>query len=168
VEQREMKADVELFREILDDEGHGLNVKSVAHLTRLSRDTIYAYQLGRINIPITVWSQLFEQTRDLRIVTMLAGSVPMEFFSRDLMPDLTDDAGSLRGALQSMKDFHQMQAELAEIVADGRIDQSDAESVRKYNRHFVQHMAHSHAVHRAINTNYQRSIQDAEHGRGTR
>ena len=149
----EMRSDAELFREICDS----VSVKTVAFHTRMAANTIRAYYHGRINIPLGVWADVFALTRDPRIPLLLFARAPHFFGPIDNLPDMAVDSAALRSICEQMQRFTDMQSELVEIVADGRVDAADTNRVDEYNKLYAQHLAYSAAVHRGINNAYQRA-----------
>ncbi|HEB79455.1 MAG TPA: hypothetical protein ENI79_03145 [Rhodospirillales bacterium] len=157
----EMKADVELLRDLIDDESHNLSVKRLAHLTDLAKETVYAYINGRINIPLCFWASVLQHTHDLRIVELLTRHSEVDVFLRNAVPNLDGDETSIRAALESIEKFHAMQKYLTKALADGEINQKDTDAVKQFNQHYVEFIAHSHAVHRAVNKAFRAAIAGA-------
>lgn len=153
---QDMGYDAEVLQRVIND--HDLSVKQLARAANKHINVVYAYLTGRRNIPIDIWHALFQATRDKRILELLVAGVPIEMSVIDEVPDLADDIDLIREAVRNIGEFHNLQKYLVEIIADGRIDQSDAASVRKFNDQYVRYRDHSIALHRAINRAFRKSI----------
>ena len=78
------------------------------------------------------------------------------------MPDFTDDVASLRGAIESIGKFHELQRHLADIIADGAINADDAAAVRQYNGSYAQFVTYGAAIHRAVNQAFDKATAAKE------
>jgi len=161
-DDREMTTDAELLDAILDEavtahDGMPITAKRVAQWTNLSIKTISDYRRGLINIPASFWSFIAEQCDDPRIVGLILSRRTYRLTYIDTAPDLVDDVEALRLAIDQLAQFHETQKRFARIVADGKIDESDAVEIGKYNLAFEAFMQISQQVHYAVNTAFEES-----------
>lgn len=154
--------DAELLREITD-EHPALPVKRLAALANRDKSTVYRYLDGQKTIPCDVLRAAFEATFDQRLLRLVSGRVPMVFvlagngqsgagvaegdgFPLRLPPisDLLSEAcDSVERAAESVK-------HMAAIVADNRIDQSDAGEITQFQRDASAAMEHLAVVLAAL------------------
>jgi hypothetical protein len=66
-------------------------------------------------------------------------------------------------AIDAMGKHHEAQVHLAEIIKDGRIDEADADALKRFNRAHLEHRRTSAAIRKAVLTEYERNA-----GRATR
>jgi hypothetical protein len=158
-EAREMKYDAQLLADLIDDAAGGR--KWFAYKTGMHVNTIQAYTTSRINIPIDFWRRAFALTHDPRIIDLLLGDVSYEVTFEDRLPDLATDTTRLTEVMDSMGKFHQSQTYLADILRDGRITETDAEAVKRYNHARAKFRLHESALHRAINVAFAESTTGA-------
>lgn len=158
----EMSYDADLLAEMIDN---GTPPKGIAQVTDLSVNTIYAYRNGKIRIPVGFWRRLYAATRDPRIPALVVGDQVFRVVPEASVPDLTDDVASLRGAIESIGKFHELQSHLADIIADGKINADDAAAVREYNGSYAHFVTHGAAIHRAINKAFDQATHTKERTR---
>jgi len=171
---REMRTDVELLLTLVDNEptvidyvtGRPVMVtrKCVARWTGRSIQTISDYVSGRYNIPIEFWARLLEHYHDARIADLVLMHTDYELFFHDkATPASTRDF--FRRAVEESGLHHQKQVYIADLLADGRIDELDASTVQAYADAYVHHRMADAALHRAIIETFNRAMHAKEPAR---
>ncbi len=146
----EMNTDAQLLNELFDQSPivtdcitgvtYALSRKLVASWTGKSLQTISDYGTGKYNIPIYFWRCWLEHSFDLRILELLLGnSGKYEIIHNDFIDPLSP-GDMFRAAVEQEGLHHKQMMHLADIIADGRVDDVDKESVVKYH--------HTHQLHR--------------------
>ncbi len=136
--------DAELLGEILDDHPD-LTVKRLAFLTGRNKSTIYRYLDGQKTLPTDVLRAAFEYTADFRLLRLIAGRVPILFSVTGDDCEVAVVAGSPAHRISSITELLPRTCEsveraavsvkhMAAIVADARIDQSDAAEISRFRR----------------------------------
>jgi len=161
-DEREMTTDAELLDAILNEaicahDGMPITAKRVAQWTNLSIKTISDYRRGLINIPASFWSYIQERCDDARIFNLILGRRKTLLFFTDTIPDVSGDAAAFRAASQQMAEFCEQQKYLASILADGRIDETDADAMRSFNAAHARALMSMQQLHHAINQRYAKS-----------
>lgn len=154
---RDMGYDAEVMQRVIND--HDLSVKQVARAANKHINVVYSYLTGYRNIPIDMFRVLLSLTKDARIIALVTGEIPIEIEFIEDVPDLADNADVMKEAIRLLGEYHELQKRLVDIIADGRIDQSDAAAVRSYNDQYIKYRNHSIALHRAINKAFNRATQ---------
>jgi len=165
----EMRSDAELLSTFLDDPPMvsanpastfvtPLSVKLIAHWTGLSAQTISDYRTGKTNIPVDFWRRILEHWYDPRVVRLL---IPDAYLAEIIpLAQTIPDAGSgwFREIMQAERAHYETQIYLADILADGRVDETDAASIQAYDDAFHSHRHREALLHRAILTKFTRSV----------
>ena len=171
----EMRTDAELLDALLNEasilidqnhnRAHSFNVKVVAHWTGLSVQTISDYRTGKTNIPVDFWRRILEHNFDMRIVRLL---IP-DAYHADITPLTAGPPRTgpqwFRQAVEAEGKHHEQQVYLAEILADGRVDETDAATIQAYDDAFFVHRQRDALLHRAIVTEYRRAVARKEASR---
>lgn len=152
----DMSYETDLLADIIDNDPDW-PAKRVARVTGLSVFSVYNYRQGVTRIPIKFWSDLFAVKRDLRILALVTGGVPVEFTILSDVPQLTGGADYFDEALKAIGQFHSMQKYYASVVRDGRIDGDDTLDIARFNRAYLKSRAQQSALHLAINQAFQAS-----------
>ena len=171
----EMRSDVDLLVDIFNnnplvtDRAIGRQVvvtrKLVSYWTGVSIQTISTYCTGQHNIPIHFWRVLFSKCPDPRIPALLLG------YEENYELILHDDDEScaprefFKEAVENNGTHHETQKYIAEIIADGRIDELDERSVTDYHDAYIVHRQTEARLHRAIMNTYQRHAVKARAAR---
>lgn len=166
--EREMRSDAELLVDICNeaplvlDRVTGrlvpLSRKIVAFWTGLSIQTISDYCLGNINIPIRFWRAILEHTFDRRILELL---LPDDYEADVIAPNHASPVNArqfFRAAVEESKAFHDKQCMIADILADGRIDELDANAVQTYADRRAYHKHLEATLHWEIIQAFNRSV----------
>jgi len=119
-------------------ETHDITAKQVALSTGLHQSTIYRYLSGEKTIPIALLRHLYERTQDARLAQLVTGIVPTEILV--LIP--IEKIGSLPplnqllcDATTTLKDCADGVIEVGKIVADGKVDERDLQSIAQFKQH---------------------------------
>ncbi len=163
MEACEMHRDHELLAELLNEAPHTpdgpLCVKLLSRWTGRAGQTISEYRNGQRTIPVEFWRQLLMHWRCPRIVDLLLGGCSYEIVFDADVPDLSSDVSAFKAALESMETFHETGAAIAQLFADGRVDEADASTIRRYNVAYFRHRWQSAQVHKAVNRLYDQALE---------
>ncbi len=146
-------------RDRADGKARQFTVKTLVLWTGKSEQTISQYRNGTSNIPVEFWRAVLDHHLDSRVVGLL---IPL-----DVRIDLVIDRGDppanpaefFRAAVKAEGEHHEQMKYIADILADGRIDELDAETVEAYENAFHQHRGTDAALHRAIRNTYARRCE---------
>lgn len=168
-----MRTDAELLQRFINDaptvrdrvtgQTVTLCVKVLSDWTGKAGRTIYEYANGERNIPVEFWRAFMEHCPDTRIISLI--------LPPGLRADVIDvtpggpetPAAFLRDACKSIEQHAGLQKYLAEILADGRIDELDKTSVQRYAEGFHAHRRTEAQLFQAIVNKYNDCIA-ANHG----
>lgn len=129
--------DAQLLAEVM--ESHPLlTAKRLAWLTERHVSTIHRYLSGEKTIPVGVFRTAFEETADLRLVTLISGRRPVAV--------LRSSGGDDDGASPRIPPVHELMPAVCDavkktaagcdlmsrIVSDGAVDESDAAAIRGF------------------------------------
>jgi len=158
-EPHEMSYDAELLDDMLNSaavmrDGVILTAKALSLRTGYATQTISDYRRGRINIPVRFWRLVWNLTRDLRVANLLLADTPCEITFSDQVRDIADSDDLLQAAVDSLREFHQQEAYLLEILKDNRIDEADRVAIDQFNLAYARARQTQTEVHRAINRAY--------------
>lgn len=166
MERDDMRADAELLNAMLNDaplihldDGAtvALSAKLIAHWTDRATQTISDYRTGKLNIPVDFWRALLSHYFDMRIVQLiLPGGYSAEVHSHGEYIPLTGPQW-FREAILAEREHHEQSMYLADILADGRVDETDAQTIKGYDDAFHAHRHREALLHRAILTAYRRN-----------
>ena len=156
---QQMRGDVELLNLLCDEaplvvgkDGASaqLSAKRIAHLTGFAQQTVSDYRRGKYNIPVEFWRRLLEHYPDSRIIALLLGdSGDYEVLYKGYMP-ADHPADFFRAAVAEEGSHHRKLAYIADILADGRIDELDETTVQSYHDEYVQHRSRDCSLHFAV------------------
>jgi len=150
--------DAELLGQLIDEGTPP--AKRIAVVTGVSCDTVYAYRHGRIkHIPMRFWRDLFAATKDLRILSLITGGVPVSTCVLSDIPRIANEQTAVQSVIDAIGKFHKQQEYVSRIISDGVIDQTDAAAVRGYNASYGEFCSHNWALHLAINEAFSKSFQ---------
>ena len=142
---------------ILDE--YDLTVKWLSRAVGLSESQVYRYRSGDATIPSVVWRVLYKKTRDLRIVQLVTGDVPVTVV--DLVKNQTVfdriDAPSLKQLVRARREQIAVEENLLEILADGAVDRRDAKAVAAYKRNHPKMIATATKIYMAVMDEFERS-----------
>lgn len=151
---RDMNLDVDLLCRIIDTET--ATVKQLAFWSDKSCDTIYAYRSGRIpNIPTGFWRRILPKLREVNspfayeIPSLILGDCECSLVFDSILPDVRSP-GCATALLRAHIAACQTEQYLAELFADGRIDEADRERLQAYENSFIASQVASHAIHKAV------------------
>ena len=130
----DMSDDYMLMRDILDH-SQTVNVKRLALETGLGESTLYRYGSGGATIPSIVWRVLWRLTGDERILALITGGTPT-MVVRLLASDITLDKATVGHLLETRQRQIDCERSVLEIIADGKIDKNDRETIERYERDF--------------------------------
>ncbi len=129
-----MPYDATLLARVIDDSQ--VSVQAVANRSGYDDKSIYRYLTGERTVPSSVLRAAFELTRDVRLVQLVAGSVPVVLVSsgpapirippvETLFPQATE---ALESLARSLRYVHK-------IAADRRIDAGDDTAIENFKTH---------------------------------
>jgi len=165
---REMRNDMDLLNELFDtapvvlDQVSKRHVvltrKRVAFWTGFSVQNISDYCTGKYNIPIDFWRRFLEHVRDLRVVALLlgdSGNWELQFPDGDGV--LATHVELFRQAVTAEGEYHEQMKYVAEILADGRVNELDATRVSAFSNAYYQHRATNAHLHQAVLMRFERA-----------
>lgn len=142
-----------------------ITAKRIALWTDRSEQTISDYRTGKTNIPVDFWRRILEHHLDRRIIELLApNDVTIELEVLHLHRPATGPE-FFREAVKSEGEHHQQMKYLAEMLADGRIDELDATTVQAYEDAYQKHRLTDAALRSAILNTFMRKREKAEAAR---
>ena len=125
-----MPHDANVLQQVLDD--HDITVKRVSFLTDRDGATIYRYLGGTRTIPSHVLRSVFEDCLDLRLLRLVSGRAPVEFF---ITPgELPPIEGLFASVCETLECVARSARHMGKITCDGRIDANDADAIKDFNR----------------------------------
>ena len=127
--------------------------------TDRSQQMISQYRNGITNVPVEFWRRILDHWLDDRILDLICPS--------DCSFDIHVTAGNgpasapefFREAVTAEGAHHEQMKYVAEMLADGRIDELDGRSVKVYHDAWLRHRARDAVLHRAILNTYHRTIE---------
>jgi len=135
-----------------------LSAKQIAAWTDRSVQMISQYKNGQTNIPVDFWRHVLRHYCDIRIVALLCpDNCLIEVINVAEQSPETAPA-FFRQAVESEIEHHDKQRYLAELLADGRIDELDELTVRNYDDAFHSHRTRDAALHRAVIHAWNRAV----------
>lgn len=135
-----------------------LSRKQIAEWTGLSVQTISDYGTGVRNIPVGFWRDLLRRCFDPRIVALLTGDdAAIEVIYQPLSREPTA-RDFFRQAVETEGAHHEQMKQVAELLADGRVDELDARTVQAYSDAWYRHRLVDAQLHRSIMDTYQRAV----------
>lgn len=156
----EMRSDADLLNNLCDSgacvrdrvTGRGVCItrKLIAEWTGYSIQAISDFGTGKTRIPAHFWKDFLRHHFDGRIIDLF---VPDEYGSEfvDLRINPPQTGRSFfKDAVATMGLYHEQQKYIAEILADGRVDELDAATVQRYADAYAHHRHEDAALHRAI------------------
>lgn len=165
----DVRTDAALLNTLLDEKatvvdrqnGHvaQITVKTLSRWTDLSDSTISLYRTGQANIPILFWRRVLEHYLDPRIVALLQ---PADCDISVAINNINGPASPpefFREAVRVAGEHHQTMVYIAEMLADGRIDEMDTATVQSYYDSYNAHRVREGALHHAIIATYNRQIE---------
>ncbi len=162
-----MPHDAILLAKVLEE--RGVTVQALAARCGYDDKSIYRYLSGGRTLPSIVLRAAFELTLDIRIIALIAGTVPICFHQLDraaaqpaanprtpprlppvdqLFPQAASAVEQLAGSLKYMH----------KVVADGRIDASDGAAIDKFNQHAAEALRLIALTTAAVEAHRQRSV----------
>jgi len=171
MEDQEMRTDRELLLSLVDTEPTVIDRitrqpvvitrKRVAHWTGRAVQTISDYCGGKYNIPIDFWRDILAHHDDPRIADLLLGRLDYELYIHGTArPETGRDF--FRHAVEESGAHHEKQRYIAELLADGRIDELDASTVQKYCDAWVRQRMLDVRLHRSIVDSFNRAMAQKE------
>jgi len=164
----EMRTDAELLNVLLNEApmvaeqrtGHtqALSAKLIGYWTGRAVQTVSDYRTGKLNIPIDFWRRILDHYLDMRIVRLLISDLYIVEVTPHVAPPPPVGVEWFHQAVEVIGTFHAQQKSLADIIADGKVDASDAAAVAAYDRAFHEHRATEAALHRATLAAFENSL----------
>ena len=151
--------DAALVRDRLDGQIARFVVKQLAVWTGKAEQTISEYRNGTRNIPVEFWRSILEHFCDRRIIALL---IPEEFDFEisDVRCNCPASAPAFfRDAVEAEIAYHEQMKQVAELLADGRIDEFDVGTVKEYDDAFHAHRLRDANLHHAIINTYNRALE---------
>ena len=161
----EMRTDAELLNRLVDtapivvdrltDHAVQLSRATVAAWTGLAVQTISDYCTGKLNIPVVFWQRILLHHLDLRIVRLILPlNCACEVYATEL-PPIRSARAFFKQALELEGAHHAMMNRIVDIIADGRIDELDADSIKAYHDAYHAHRTRDDQLHRMVMIAYQ-------------
>lgn len=163
-----MPYDATLLAKVLEE--RGVTVLALASRAGYDDKSIYRYLAGERTCPSTVLRAAFELTGDLRIIGLIAGAVPICVHPVGVAPAASGSAppppaqrippvdqlfpqaaDAIEHLSRSLKYMHK-------IVADGRVDQSDAAAIESFTRYAAESQRLIALSLAAVESHRQRSV----------
>lgn len=144
---RDMSDDYILMQKVMDD--GCVTVKQLVFNTGMSERAIYKYRSGELTIPSVIWRVLYTITNDHRIQELFCGGnflmIPLKHKSQ--RPDYKKLINARKSQLKC-EEF------ICQILADGVVDESDADAIKNYKRCFHKAMNDAVALYQSIVEEY--------------
>lgn len=131
--------------------------KTLSVWTGKSVQMISQYRAGQTNIPVEFWRAFLEHHIDGRIVALI---VPfgLDFELVDIRSNRPASPREFfKDAVAAEIAYHEQMKQVAEILADGRIDELDTGSVVTYSDLYMAHRTRDAALHHAIVNTFNRA-----------
>jgi len=131
--------------------------KTLSVWTGKSVQMISQYRSGQTNIPVEFWRSFLDHHFDRRIVGLM---IPfgLDFNIVDLRSNMPASPKEFfKDAVAAEVAYHQQMLRVAEILADGRIDELDANGVTNYSDAFEAHRSLDARLHHAIINTFNRA-----------
>jgi len=151
--------DAALVRDRVDGQVARFVVKQLVVWTGKAEQTISEYRNGARNIPVEFWRSILEHFCDRRIIALL---IPEEFDFEisDVRCNCPASAPAFfRDAIEAEIAYHEQMKAVAQILADGRIDDFDAKTVHDYDDAFHVHRKRDANLHHAIINTFIRAVE---------
>lgn len=166
----EMRSDVDLLNALCDEAPvvhdlvsgrcEVLSRKLIAAWTGVSIQTVSDYGTGKYNIPLDFWARILAHHFDPRIPRLLFGQCgyPVTFGMCIVSPGA--ERGFFRSAVEESGAYHETQKQIAELLADGRIDELDEKTIQKYDDAHARFISLSVGLHSAIMRRYRDAVAE--------
>lgn len=139
-----------------------VNAKLIAHWTDRALQTVSDYRTGKLNIPIDFWRCILVHYMDARIFALLMPDgyafefTPLNPATARTGPEWFSEAVRAEGA------YHKQMTYVAQILEDGKVDESDAVVVQAYDDAYHAHRQRDAELHQAIVHQYERAVAAKE------
>lgn len=167
-----MPYDATLLAKVIEE--RGITVQALAARAGYDDKSVYRYLSGERTTPSTVFRAAFELTGDVRLVTLVSGSVPVCWHTighthpaqangpQNQQPREPERIPPIDQLFpQASTAIEQLAASLKyihKIVADGRIDASDGKAIDSFNRHAAEAQRLIALTTAAVSAHQQRSV----------
>ncbi len=143
----------EVLRTMNDD---GFTVKAMSLATKKSIPQIYRYldMENPIQPPIEFLNQLYCVSRDPRLVELITYGVPVTVQPMDIRHPVIDTPEILKENIEQRRKDLDCEAYVLAILADGRIDHSDAQAVENYKKAFWESLKHAMVIYQTISAKF--------------
>lgn len=127
-----MPYDARLLQQLIDE--RALTVEALAQRSGYDDKTIYRYLAGERTCPSMVLRAAFELTRDLRVLALVTGGVPLVKLGRadGRVPPLAEAMDETLDAVEKAADSARY---MHRITRDNRFDASDFAAADKFSTH---------------------------------
>ncbi|MBN1765174.1 MAG: helix-turn-helix domain-containing protein [Sedimentisphaerales bacterium] len=139
---------------------HNLSVSQLALKAGMADSTVYEYTGGRRkNPPLAIWRALYELTRDVTVINLLAGDA--ESFIVPLpTPIHNGDTGeTLKKLIEKRKMDIECETAILDILADGKIDKDDLKAIEHYRDAHPEALKLAIQIYHAIIDAYEKAIK---------
>lgn len=134
-----------------------VSAKLLAAWTGKSLQMVSQYRSGTTNIPVEFWQRILDHHVDRRIIALMVPS--------DLTFEIVDARCNMpaspkeffKDAVAAEIAYHDQMKHVAEILADGQVDELDADTVQAYADAFEIHRLRDAALHHAIVNTFNRA-----------
>lgn len=151
-----MSDDHLLLQDICEEQS--ITAKQLASRCGRAICSVYRYLSGEATIPTLIWRTVYGISRDVRIVKLMTGEVPV-MVAQVAEEMARIDKPAVRHLLAMRKKQIAFEAEAINITADGIIDKKDRHAVARYRKVFPEMMELQFQIYKGICDNYDRATQ---------
>lgn len=166
----EMRSDVDLLNALCDEapvvedlvtgRPVAISRKLLAQWTGVSIQTVSDYGTGKYNIPLDFWSRILAHHFDARIPAMLFAQCGYPVTFGMCRVPVSCERGFFKSAVEESGAYHETQKQIAELLADGRIDELDASTIQKYDDAHCRFISLSVGLHATIMRRYREAVSE--------
>lgn len=165
---QDMGRDVELLNDLLNsapvvqDRLTGrtvvISAKVLAGWSGRSVQSVSDYRIGRTNIPVEFWRSILARFYDLHIVSLIMpDNINFETTTTDYADPLPVK-DLFRAAVEAEIVHYGKMKYVAEIIADGQIDELDTLTIKEYRSAFYAHRVRDMQLFRSITARFEASV----------
>jgi len=144
----------ELLRQMNDE---GVTVKLMAVHTGYSYQQTWKFLAGEANPTPEFLNRLFVATGDLRIVGLITMGRPCFFHLCDLPHPTVRTAEFLHETIEQRQKDIDCERYVLQILADGKISETDRPAVEAYNKSFYEAIKHAFIIHDSLVEEFEKS-----------
>ena len=165
---QDMGRDVELLNDLLNSaplvqdrltsRAVVISAKLLAGWSGRSVQSISDYRNGRTNIPVEFWRSILSRFYDLHIISLI---MPDDINFEASITDYADPLPAkdiVRAAVEGEIVHYNKMKYVAEIIADGQIDELDTSTIKEYRSAFYAHRVRDLALFRSLTARFEAAV----------